>query len=315
LRHVLKENRLDGLLSEDEIERISAKYRVNAGGIVDAIKNLNAAANNGHRSEFVRKLETVLKHHEVAITGDEQAKNDYPESGAYNLGALNASQNLEKLITALKKNPLPGKNVTLLFYGMPGTGKTQFAIHLAKELGKEMKFKRASDLLSMFVGGTEKAMAEAFKEASADDAILFLDEADSFFYPRESAVRSWEKTQVNELLMQMERHKGVFICATNIINGLDEAAIRRFNFKIEFRPLTPEGVLAMYNLRLSGLADSALTDVEREELKNVEFLTTGDFNAVAKRYELLGEKAANKELIGALLDEVRHKSNKSKVGF
>ncbi|NIP99131.1 MAG: AAA family ATPase, partial [Nitrospinaceae bacterium] len=71
--------------------------------------------------------------------------------------------------------------------------------------------------------------------AEENRALLFFDEADSFLRPREAAVRSWEVTEVNELLTQMETFRGVFLCATNFLNGLDSAALRRFTFKVEFR--------------------------------------------------------------------------------
>ncbi|MFH1147103.1 MAG: AAA family ATPase [Pseudomonadota bacterium] len=70
-------------------------------------------------------------------------------------------------------------------------------------------------------------MGDAFDEARRDRAILFLDEADTFFINRESAHRSWEVSQTNELLTQMEKHRGILICCTNLLVTLDKAAMRR----------------------------------------------------------------------------------------
>lgn len=72
-----------------------------------------------------------------------------------------------------------------------------------------------------------------------DDSVLLLDEADSFLRDRTSAQRSWEVTQVNELLTQMERFEGLFICSNNLIDRLDSASIRRFDFKIMLSYLKP----------------------------------------------------------------------------
>ena len=77
--------------------------------------------------------------------------------------------------------------------------------------------RRASDLLSMFVGEVEKNIARAFREAEDDGALLLIDEVDSFLQDRRGAQRSWEVTQVNEMLTQMEGFAGVFIASTNLL--------------------------------------------------------------------------------------------------
>jgi SpoVK/Ycf46/Vps4 family AAA+-type ATPase len=74
--------------------------------------------------------------------------------------------------------------MNLLFHGLPGTGKTEFARYLAETLDRELIQRRASDLLSMWVGGTEQAIAAAFRQAEAAAGILLLDEADSLFLNR-----------------------------------------------------------------------------------------------------------------------------------
>jgi hypothetical protein len=66
---------------------------------------------------------------------------------------------------------------------------------------------------------------------------LLLDEADSFLQDRRGAQRTYEVTEVNEMLQGMERYNGIFICTTNLLDRLDQAALRRFTFKIRFKPL------------------------------------------------------------------------------
>ena len=91
----------------------------------------------------------------------------------------------------------------------------------------------------MWVGETEQNIASAFRDAQENNKILFFDEADSFLYPRRDAFHSWEKSFTNEILTQLESYRGIVIFATNDINGLDNASMRRFRFKVEFKPLTP----------------------------------------------------------------------------
>src|SRR5204862_3736696 len=129
---------------------------------------------------------------------------------------------------------------TLCFHGPPGTGKTALAEHMARELERPLLIRQASDIVSKYVDETEQNMAAMFAEAEAEQAVLLLDEADSFLRSRRMAERNYEVTEVNEMLQGMERFAGIFVCTTNLFDELDEAALRRFTFKIRFRPLTAE---------------------------------------------------------------------------
>lgn len=90
-------------------------------------------------------------------------------------------------------------------------------------MGIPLLIKRASDLMSMWVGENEQNIALAFKEAEQDGALLLIDEVDSFLQDRRGAKNSWEVTLVNEMLTQMEAFSGVFIASTNLMDGLDQA--------------------------------------------------------------------------------------------
>lgn len=81
-----------------------------------------------------------------------------------------------------------------------------------------------------------KNIASAFSEAERDNAVLLIDEVDSFLRDRRDAKASWEVTQVNEMLTQMEQFQGVLIASTNLIEGFDQAALRRFDLKLLIRP-------------------------------------------------------------------------------
>ncbi len=154
----------------------------------------------------------------------------YKEPEEYRLDLLNTNINMLELTESLADK---GTGRVLL-YGPPGSGKTAFAHHLSLVADKPIMLKRGSDIFSKWVGETETNIREMFSEAGREDAILLLDEADSFLQSRKNAERSWEVSQVNELLTQMECYRGFFICATNFMKTLDLAAMRRFPFKVKF---------------------------------------------------------------------------------
>jgi transitional endoplasmic reticulum ATPase len=151
-----------------------------------------------------------------------------------------------------------------------------------------------------WVGETEKAIARAFAEAEADDAVLLFDEADSFLSDRTGAVRSWEVSQVNEFLQQLESFRGVCACTTNLVDDLDQAALRRFVFKVPFTWLRPEQVVALFGATFPW-CDPA--PVARELAANPH-LTPGDFAAVSRRVRAVGEEPDATGLVRMLRDEV-----------
>ncbi|MBI5193623.1 MAG: ATP-binding protein [Nitrospirae bacterium] len=185
-------------------------------------------------------------------------------------------------------------------------------------LGKEVLLKRASDIRSCWVGETEKKIASSFTEAQETDSILFFDEADTFLFPRKSARQSWEISFTNEILTQLESFKGTVFFATNDMDGLDHAALRRFKFKIEFKPLTPEGNLIFYNTLLRKLVSDS-KDLSTEEviaIKGIKNLTPGDFAVVKDQMSFADPSSITHEmLIEALSNEVRYKKIGKAIGF
>lgn len=157
------------------------------------------------------------------------------------MSVLNTSVEAEKIVKMIEnakrfseKNKGSESGVRLLFYGVSGTGKTEFARYIADKLGKKINVKRVSDIFGCFVGDNEKNIAQAFREAEASGDILLFDEADSFFSDRENAHQTWERNTVNEFLTQMEEFSGILICTTNLKQILDPAINRRFHILCEF---------------------------------------------------------------------------------
>ena len=95
--------------------------------------------------------------------------------------------------------------------------------------------KRASQLMSKWVGETEQQIAGAFAEARTTGSFLIIDEADSFLADRRDAFRNWEISMVNEMLSQLENHDLPYAFTTNLADRLDPAAARRFLFRATFR--------------------------------------------------------------------------------
>lgn len=130
-----------------------------------------------------------------------------------------------------------GTGVSLLFSGPPGTGKTMAAEIVAKELDMEIYKIDLSQIISKYIGETEKNLREIFDEAASSYAILFFDEADALFGKRSEVKDSHDKnanTEVAFLLQKMEEYRGISILATNYLQNMDEAFLRRINYVIRF---------------------------------------------------------------------------------
>ena len=200
------------------------------------------------------------------------------------------------------------RHFSLCLQGPPGTGKSAFVRHLAERLGLEVIQKRASDLMSMWVGGTEKAIAAAFTEARDAEAFLVFDEADSLLADRRLAQRSWEVSQVNEMLTWMESHPFPFACTTNFGERLDLATLRRFTFKIALDYLSPEQARAGFRTWF-GMEPPA-------EVAGLATLTPADFSVVRRKAEVLGCLGEPRTLVEMLYKECKAKpEHERKIGF
>lgn len=236
-----------------------------------------------------------------------------PVKSGYSLEYLNVDADVTALLEGLRKRP----SASLCFYGAAGTGKSELARHLAEQLGKPILIKRPSDLLDKYVGESEKNIAAMFSEARRQGAVLVLDEADSFLSDRRDAQRSWEVTQVNELLTQMEVFDGIFICTTNLMERLDQASLRRFSFKVRFDYLTKPQRLSMFRQELTRLGgDLSHADSYESQVAYLDRLTPGDFAVAVRQFELWGTTATAQKLFEQLVNECKAKGAPArKIGF
>lgn len=144
--------------------------------------------------------------------------------------------------------------------------------------------KGASELMSKWVGDSEKAIAAAFRQAQREGALLMIDEVDSFLRDRDGARQSWEVTRVNEMLTRMESFGGVFVASTNLMGDIDPAALRRFDIKIRFDYLGPDQGALMLARQCAALGLASPQAAEQARVRRLERLTPGDFAALARRH-------------------------------
>ena len=250
-------------------------------------------------------IERQLKNSDEALGNKAASDKTRKQVTTYDLDMLNVETRFDipRIVEALKARG----HGTLCFYGAPGTGKTALGEHISRALGKPLIVKQASDLISKFVGETEQNMAAMFKEAEAEKAVLLLDEADSFLSDRRGAQRSYEVTEVNEMLQQMERYNGIFVCTTNLLDRIDQAALRRFTFKIKFKPLTKEQREKMFITEALAGDASKFDDALRTRLAKLEQLSPGDFAAVKRQVDILATEFSADEFIEQLEAEHRIK--------
>ena len=300
-----------GVATPSFIDRIATWDNLTPSQIEKAAKIARIVAGTPAATELlvVRALKYSAK-----LLGQTMPTGIAGQSPRYDLAYLNTSIATAPLIAGLKERP----SGSFCFHGGPGTGKTAFARHLADQIDKPLLVRRASDLLGKYVGESERNIANMFQEAREEEAVLVLDEADSLLADRRGAHQSWEVTQVNELLTQMEDFQGIFICTTNQLERLDAASLRRFAFKIRFDTLNREQRRQLFNAELDRLAPGSemATASVIAKLDRLDKLTPGDFSAVAKQWALWATHPSADALVAALEEECRVKGNGGRaIGF
>ena len=320
-RNNVERLKLGHLVDEAMQNKFAALYPVSAGGISLTLQNLERISPKPDEVESL--VEKLMAPHcellDIPRTDDKLLPaRDYSLEGLNIKGGIP----LDRIVDAIRAYQTGGGDavdrprMNLLLSGAPGTGKTEFVKYLGSVLNTKVVVKMGSDLLDMYVGGTERNIRCAFEEAEAEKAILFLDEIDGLVQNRESAVRHWEVTQVNELLHRMENFNGVMIGATNFTANLDSAIMRRFTFKLEFDYLDETGK----KLFFERMFRTTLAPEEARELAEIPTLAPGDFRTVRQSFFYLGSEANNRAYLDALARESEVKSGnkfarKPRIGF
>ena len=304
-REELVRRTLDGVpVSDAFVARLVARQGLTPAQIRTAVR-FASLAGPGDAAAQEGLIERQLRNADLALGSRREGAGVRPMSTRYDLGLLNVESRFEvpRIVQALQARG----HGSLCFFGPPGSGKTALAEHIATALGRPLLVRQASDLVSKFIGETEQNMAGMFAEAQAENAVLLLDEADSYLQDRRGAQRTYEVTEVNEMLQGMERYQGVFICTTNLFDRIDQAALRRFTFKIRFLPLAPAQRQAMFVTEALGGQSAGLTPALCERLGRLDQLCLGDFAAVKRQADILGTAFDAQEFLEQLEAEHRIK--------
>ena len=223
----------------------------------------------------------------------------------YDLALVHAEPDLASLTERIVK--IGRCRMGILLDGPSGSGKSEYAKQLAKRMGLDPLTKRASELVSKWVGETEQKIAGAFAEARATGCFLIIDEADSFLADRRGAHRNWEISQVNEMLSQLESHDLPYAFTTNLADRLDPAVARRFLFRATFQFLDEARVVRAWEFFFGGDCPAGVRNLTR--------LVPADFALVQERAGKLGFLDDPEQIASELVAQSRDRDRTSRVGF
>ncbi|MDX4038263.1 ATP-binding protein [Aliarcobacter skirrowii] len=242
------------------------------------------------------KLETIIKEQEMFELStttknlDDVVLNPKTKETLNNLLKQVDKSVINRLKTWGIKDKKRGIEAKIIFYGHAGTGKTITALALAKSLKKEVLSFDCSKILSMYIGESEKNVRNIFdkykeiKEQTKSEPVLLLNEADQFLSSRSSGAGSSADKMHNQMqnifLEQIEKFDGILIATTNLLENLDKAFSRRFNYKIEFVKPNKEQRVELWK-KLIPQALPLEKDFDFEKIANHE-LTGGQIELVIK---------------------------------
>ena len=282
--------------------RITARHIENATRIVRMSKTDSAEV-----QDKMSELFTMYLSHSKSNDG---YSNKLPEF--YDPKFISTDFPINTLIKKLSNKA----SAKILLYGIPGTGKTNFAHYLLNKIDQDYVSVTVSQILDKYVGETEANIARLFASAKDEKKAIIIDEVDSLLTSRESLSQHWQKTAVNEFLCQIENFDGILIATSNMLDVLDPAAYRRFHAKFELKPLKSEQKLALLkriskqyqlNRDLSWLKLS-------EKLNQLPMLTPGDYNSVNGRLEWQGINTLS-SYVEQLVCEQNLKQTAASIGF
>ena len=273
--HILQETKMIEFNNEDGFVN-GDSYRMTWMAKQVLFPELNLASMNQNKSGG-----NLIKHQE--ITEKQLFYDNDVTSQVENLRQLLEEQHYNEICKRLKDQGYRS-GFTCLFYGAPGTGKTETVLQLARQTGRDIMQVNIPEIKSMWVGESEKNIKHLFDnyrmKAEKMDVtpILLFNEADAIIGKRqegaERAVDKMENSIQNIILQEMETLNGIMIATTNLAQNMDKAFERRFLYKIKFNKPSLEARMSIWHEMLPSLSDS-------------------DIAALAKKYDFSGGQIEN----------------------
>ncbi len=313
-------NALIDLISLDEYERIKNRSLLEDGsnllneGIIDYEEMLNPFGGisrafyivddvlqsiiHPQKNKKVRRLklnalmetQDIFELVESQTTLDDVVLNKKTQETLENLMRQVDKEVVNRLVEWGIKDKKAGIDARIIFYGPAGTGKTMTANSLAKSLKRQVLSFDCSKILSMYVGESEKNVRKIFdtfyelSQKTKTEPILLLNEADQFLSSRSSGITSGADQMHNQMqnifLEQIENFRGMLIATTNLLENIDKAFSRRFNYKIEFKKPDEAQRVRLWELMLP--AQAPYKDDFDLNLLSKYPLTGGQINLIIK---------------------------------
>ncbi len=290
---------------DQDVGAAALRFQLGPGGIGAAVGSARAAAAaqgvsisashlaEGVRSTIEERLQGLARRHSTALTWDDVV---LPSDTA---------EQIEQLVARIRHSylvleewgigrHLPGPGVAALFSGSPGTGKTLVASLVAKALDLDLYRVDLSQIVSKWIGETEKQLEEVFAAAESGHAVLLFDEADALFAKRtevKGATERYANLEINFLLQRLESFAGIAILTTNMEGSLDPAFRRRLAAHVKFphpeederrqlwRRMLPQGAPLARDIDVEELAE-AFPAFAGAHIRNA--ITTAAFLAAAE---------------------------------
>ena len=310
LNDIIEYNNDNGMVDRDSY-RITRKYKE------DELKDvaLNRRNKNKNNSAFIHSDKIVEK--QLFYGKSIQKQIDELE------GLLDESH--YQAITSRMKNAGFRCGFTCLFYGAPGTGKTETVLQLARQTGRDILQVDVSKIKSCWVGESEKNIKSLFDtykdkvKKSSVAPILLFNEADAIINKRqegaEHGVDKMENSIQNIILQEMENLDGIMIATTNLAQNMDKAFERRFLYKIKFEKPTLEARMHIWHEMIPTLSESdTKTLAEKYDFSGGQIENIARHNAI--NGILYGDKANSIDSLMAYCDNERLETKESRrIGF
>jgi len=315
--HILQEEKLIEFSGEDGFkDRDTFKMTSEAKSFLFPELKIPSMDNDKKRGDMIRHEDISPKQlfYDKSITAQIQE-----------LGGLLDEKHYKDVCSRLKANGFRS-GFTCLFYGAPGTGKTETVLQLARQTGRDIVQVNVSEIKSMWVGESEKNIKNLFDlyrqkvKEMAIAPILLFNEADAIIGKRqegaERAVDKMENSIQNIILQEMESLEGILIATTNLAQNMDKAFERRFLYKIKFTKPTLEARTAIWKSMIPSLSEEIA-----HALANKYDFSGGQIENIARHYAidniLHGAKAGELATLTEHCDNERLEKDgiKRRIGF